>query len=187
MEIIEYNEKYLEDIKDLLVELEEYIISIDEDHLDRLHPEYRDKMAELDLEEVNEKNGKCFLAILSTGIFLSVSAAGNPYEMMLTNNKDIENRLIFFDKLYGCVPYKYHQEGVGIYLINGKINGACSLKWVMADCNFPEGVYQKFAEVQKHRTIERVNRLHDGYRQELKDKNYRYLLSTGNKYCKIIF
>lgn len=39
--------------------------------------------------------GKCFLAILSTGIFLSVSAAGNPYEMMLTNNKDIENRLIF--------------------------------------------------------------------------------------------
>lgn len=131
--------------------------------------------------------GKCFLAILSTGIFLSVSAAGNPYEMMLTNNKDIENRLIFFDKLYGCVPYKYHQEGVGIYLINGKINGACSLKWVMADCNFPEGVYQKFAEVQKHRTIERVNRLHEGYRQELKDKNYRYLLSTGNKYCKIIF
>ena len=43
--------------------------------------------------------GKCFLAILSTGIFLSVSAAGNPYEMMLTNNQDIENRLIFFDKV----------------------------------------------------------------------------------------
>lgn len=63
MKIIEYEEKYLDDVKDLLVELEEYILSIDEDELDQLHPEYRDKMAELDLEEVNEKNGKCFLAM----------------------------------------------------------------------------------------------------------------------------
>ena len=63
MEIIEYNEKYLEDVKDLLVELEEYILSIDKDNLDQLHPEYREKMAILDLEEVNKYNGKCYLAI----------------------------------------------------------------------------------------------------------------------------
>ena len=63
MKIIEYEEKYLEDVKDLLVELEEYILSIDEDDLDQLHPEYREKMALLDLKEVNENNGKCYLAI----------------------------------------------------------------------------------------------------------------------------
>lgn len=63
MKIVEYDEKYLEDVKDLLVELEEYIISIDKDELDQLHPEYRDKMAILDLEEVRNFNGKCFLAI----------------------------------------------------------------------------------------------------------------------------
>ncbi len=63
MKIIEYEEKYLEDVKTLLVELEEYILDIDEDNLDQLHPEYRDKMAVLDLEEVNENNGKCYLAI----------------------------------------------------------------------------------------------------------------------------
>ncbi len=63
MQIIEYEDKYLEDIKDLLVELEKYIISIDEDNLDRLHPEYRDKMAVLDLEEVKKNNGKCYLAV----------------------------------------------------------------------------------------------------------------------------
>ena len=63
MEIIEYNEKYLEDCKDLLVELEEYILSIDEDHLDRLHPEYRDKMFLCDYEEVLNNNGKVYLAI----------------------------------------------------------------------------------------------------------------------------
>ena len=63
MKIIEYNEKYLDDVKDLLVELEEYIISIDKDELDQLHPKYREKMAILDLEEVKNNNGKCFLAI----------------------------------------------------------------------------------------------------------------------------
>lgn len=63
MKIIEYNEKYLEDVKDLLVELEEYIVSIDKDNLDRLHADYRDKMALCDLDEVNKYNGKCYLAI----------------------------------------------------------------------------------------------------------------------------
>lgn len=63
MEIIEYEDKYLNDVKELLVELEEYIISIDYDELDRIHPDYYDKKAILDLEEVNNNNGKCFLAI----------------------------------------------------------------------------------------------------------------------------
>lgn len=63
MKIIEYEEKYLEDVKDLLVELEEYILSIDKDSLDQLHPDYREKMAILDLEEVNKNDGKCYLAI----------------------------------------------------------------------------------------------------------------------------
>ena len=58
MKIIEYEDKYLEDVKDLLVELEEYIISIDKDNLDQLHSEYRNKMAILDLEEVKNNNGK---------------------------------------------------------------------------------------------------------------------------------
>ena len=63
MNIVEYSDKYLEDVRDLLVELEEYIVSIDEDELDIVHPEYREKMALVDLEEVNSNNGKCFLAI----------------------------------------------------------------------------------------------------------------------------
>lgn len=53
MQIVEYENKYLGDVKDLLVEFEEYIVSIDKDHLDQVHPEYREKMAVLDLEEVN--------------------------------------------------------------------------------------------------------------------------------------
>ena len=63
MEIIEYDDKYLEDVRDLLTELEEYLISIDKDELDTLHPEYHDKMAIVDLEEVRNYEGKCFLAV----------------------------------------------------------------------------------------------------------------------------
>lgn len=63
IDFIEYEDKYLEDVRDLLVELEEYILSIDKDNLDQLHPEYREKMAILDLEEVRSNNGKCYLAV----------------------------------------------------------------------------------------------------------------------------
>ena len=63
MNIIEYEDKYLESVKDLLVELEEYILTIDKDNLDQLHADYRDKMALVDLEEVKNNNGKCYLAL----------------------------------------------------------------------------------------------------------------------------
>ena len=63
MEIIEYEKKYLEDVRDLLVELEEYIVSIDEDELDIVGKDYREKMALVDLKEVEENNGKTYLAI----------------------------------------------------------------------------------------------------------------------------
>ena len=85
MEIIEYDKKYLEDVKDLLVELEEYIISIDEDHLDRLHPDYREKMAIVDLEEVNNNNGKCFLAVENNkaiGLIMGIEDTYGEYDYL---------------------------------------------------------------------------------------------------------
>ena len=63
MKIIEYEDRYLNDVRDLLVELEEYILSIDKDNLDQLHDEYWEKMALIDLEEVKTHKGKCYLAI----------------------------------------------------------------------------------------------------------------------------
>ena len=59
MEIIEYDKKYEEDAKDLLVELEEYIVSIDQDELDQVGEEYREKMLGVDFKELEENEGKC--------------------------------------------------------------------------------------------------------------------------------
>ena len=80
MMIIEYEEKYLEDVKDLLVELEEYIISIDKDDLDQLHPDYRDKMAILDLDDIKKHNGKCYLAIENDKAIGLIMGYIPPYE-----------------------------------------------------------------------------------------------------------
>lgn len=80
MKIIEYDEKYLKDVKDLLVELEEYIISIDKDNLDTLHPEYRNKMAILDLKEVKNNDGKCYLAIENNKAIGLIMGCVFPYD-----------------------------------------------------------------------------------------------------------
>lgn len=85
MQIIEYEEKYLEDVKDLLVELEEYILTIDKDNLDQLHSDYRNKMAILDLEEVKENNGKCYLAIendKAVGLIMGIVGTYDEYDYL---------------------------------------------------------------------------------------------------------
>ena len=80
MQIIEYEDKYLEDVKDLLVELEEYIVSIDKDQLDQVHLEYRDKMAIKDLDEINKNNGKCFIALNDNKVLGLIMGCIFPYD-----------------------------------------------------------------------------------------------------------
>ena len=86
MQIVEYENKYLGDVKDLLVELEEYIVSIDKDHLDYVHPEYREKMAVLDLEEVNKNNGKCYLAVENNKAIGLIMGCISSYDEYLKND-----------------------------------------------------------------------------------------------------
>ena len=144
MKIIEYDEKYLEDVKDLLVELEEYILSIDEDDLDQLHPDYRDKMALLDLQEVNENNGKCYLAIendKAVGLIMGIikkfdendyldyncPKEGEINELIVTNKirsngigQELMNKMEEYFKSVGCEyilvdVFAYNKKGISFY------------------------------------------------------------------------
>lgn len=67
LKIVEYKDKYLEFVRDLLTELEEYIVSIDKDNLDMVHADYHEKMALVDLEEV--KNNRSTLKITNVNMF----------------------------------------------------------------------------------------------------------------------
>lgn len=62
MKIIEYDEKYDENIKDLLVELQEYIVSIDKDKYNIITKDFKEMNFKKTMKEVNEKEGKIFLA-----------------------------------------------------------------------------------------------------------------------------
>ena len=61
MEIIKYNKKYENDVKDLLVQLQEYIALIDDWHLNIMTPLYREVYFKSTLEQC--QNGVIFLAI----------------------------------------------------------------------------------------------------------------------------
>ena len=126
MQVIEYEDKYLKDVKDLLTELEEYIVSIDKDHLDQVHPEYREKMAVLDLEKVNKNNWKCYLAIENDkviGLIMETISSYDEYdyldykcpkrgeitELIVTNKirskgigKELINKIEKYFKSVGC-------------------------------------------------------------------------------------
>lgn len=144
MQIIEYEEKYLDDVKDLLVELEEYILSIDEDNLDQLHPDYRGKMALLDLQEVNENNGKCYLAIendKAVGLIMGIikkfeendyldykcPKEGEITELIVTNKirsngigQELMNKMEEYFKSVGCEyilvdVFAYNKKGISFY------------------------------------------------------------------------
>lgn len=62
MKIIEYNPKYDEQIKNLLVELQSYIAEIDEDKYNIITKEFKEKYFQKTIEEVQNYEGKIFLA-----------------------------------------------------------------------------------------------------------------------------
>ncbi len=61
--IVEYDSKYDEQIKDLLVELQNYLIDIDNWHTQIMLPEYREKYFKMDIDKVKNQNGKIYLEV----------------------------------------------------------------------------------------------------------------------------
>ncbi len=61
--IIEYDSIYDEQIKDLLVELQNYLIDIDDWHTQILLPQYKEGMFKIDKNKVDKQNGKIYLYV----------------------------------------------------------------------------------------------------------------------------
>lgn len=62
LEIIDYSSKYEEDVKDLLVELQEHIVQLDREGYNILTDAYREKYFMKTMNEVSKYMGKIFLA-----------------------------------------------------------------------------------------------------------------------------
>ena len=63
MEIIEYHKKYDEQIKNLLVELQEYLVEIDDWNTQILCERYREECFKIDMKKMDEQEGKVYLAV----------------------------------------------------------------------------------------------------------------------------
>ena len=59
--ILEYNSKYADSVKDLIYELQEYIMSIDKEGYNIISPEYKDEYYNKVMNEVKEYQGKIML------------------------------------------------------------------------------------------------------------------------------
>jgi ribosomal protein S18 acetylase RimI-like enzyme len=115
MQIIEYEDKYLENVKDLLTELGEYIVSIDKDNLEQVHSEYYEKMALLDLNNIKENDGKCYLAIengTAIGLIMGIIRKYDKYDYLdyKCPKEGIITELI--------VTFKTRSNGIGKTLMN---------------------------------------------------------------------
>ena len=83
--IIEYEKKYIKDVRNLLVAQEQEISSMDKDELDRVHPDYRIKYTALELADMRKNNGKCYLAVESgevIGLVLGVIHRYDKYDYL---------------------------------------------------------------------------------------------------------
>lgn len=94
MEIIEYDSKYDEQIKDLLVELQNYLIDIDDWHTQVLIPSYRDEIFKLDMDYVKNQKGKVYLAIendIVLGLIIGVVALNDKVDILTNDCAKIGN------------------------------------------------------------------------------------------------
>ena len=104
--IIEYNEKYIEKVKDLLVELQEYIVSVDKEKYNIITSEYRDKYFKKTIEEINKYEGKMYLYKDNDEIIgLIVGLINND----ATYNYDFKSPKR--GRITELVVSKYHREG----------------------------------------------------------------------------
>ncbi len=85
MEIVEYDKIYDEDIKNLLVELQEYLVDVDYFKFLKMVPEYKEGMFKLDMDNIEMYDGKIYLAKENDKIVGLV--------MGIVNTKDEEDRL----------------------------------------------------------------------------------------------
>ena len=150
MKIIEYNETYIEELKDLLEELQEYIVSIDPYHFNILKDDYKEKIYLKDMEEVKNNEGKIYLAIYEDkiiGLIIGVIRKaensfdyerlhnmGEVIELIVTKNSrkkrvgyELLNKMEEYFKEKKCYTinidvFGYNEIGKNFYFKNGYHN-----------------------------------------------------------------
>lgn len=144
--IIDYNSRYDEEIKNLFVELQEYIVKLDKEGFNILTPDYREKYFVKTMDEIKSSNGKMFLfeengkivglivGLISEEIFeydFHAPKRGRITELIVSKNcrakgygKILLNTMENFFKVQGCKNiiievFGYNEHAISFYERNG--------------------------------------------------------------------
>lgn len=114
LQIIEYNSKYDEQIKTLLVELQEYIAQIDKEGYNIITEYFKELYFQKTMEEINSCNGKIFLASQNEKIVgLIIGVVNNEEENSYDFKAPKRGRITEL-----IVSQKYRTSGIGQILLN---------------------------------------------------------------------
>ena len=114
MDIIDYSSRYDEDIKDLLVELQEHIAEMDREKYNVLTADYREKYFNKTMKEINKNEGKMFLAKETNSVVgLIIGIINNENENTYDFSAPKRGRIIEL-----VVSKKCRSKGIGKQLLN---------------------------------------------------------------------
>lgn len=148
MKIEKYTKKYQEQVKDLLVELQKFVIEIDEMGLNIISKEYRDKYFENMQQNCKENQGAIFLAVENGQVYGMVAGWVEQYsdadrlvyscpkkglveELIISQTKrshgignQLLNKMEKYFKQIGCQycqldVFGYNERGLKFYKKNG--------------------------------------------------------------------
>ncbi len=150
MEIIDYSNQYNEDVKNLLVELQEHIVKLDKEKYNILTPDYREKYFEKTMNAVKKYEGKIFLAKETDAIVgliiglinnenentydFSAPKRGRVTELIVSNKcrskgigEQLLNKMESYFKEVGCKGvlidvFAYNEKAQNFYYKNGYFN-----------------------------------------------------------------
>lgn len=80
MQILELKQKDFEQVKDLLVDLQKYVISIDKYNLNIISKDYREKYFEFMLSDCKASQGKIFVAVEENNVVGMVAGFVQEYD-----------------------------------------------------------------------------------------------------------
>lgn len=111
--IVEYSDKYCEGVKNLFVELQEYIVALDKEKYNIIGDDYRDKYFEETMNDIGKNSGKMFLYVEDGNVLgLVVGVINN--EEILEYDFCVPRRGRVSELI---VSSKYRSKGVGCKLL----------------------------------------------------------------------
>ena len=150
LEIIEYSNQYDENIKDLLVELQEHIVEIDREKYNIMTDEFREQYFHKTMKEVQRYEGKIYLAkeldsivgliigVINNDIENNYDFAapkrGRVIELVVSKSsrsngigKQLLHKMEIYFKEVGCKAvlldvFAYNENAIQFYMKNGYFN-----------------------------------------------------------------